>query len=226
MELIHVPNFLWGGRIFKARPSFAGGLSLMMHRRNALYLLLSVALAGCSSEAGVVLTSGKGLASYGGPGSLRGSTGPYILGPGDRLRIKVYNEPDLTGEYEVNSGGFVSLPLVGQIKASGLTTSQLERNIAARMKGKIEQQPNVNVEVAAYAPFYVFGEVKKAGEYPYRPGLTIADAVATAGGLTYRANEHEIFVRHAGSRVEDIVTLAHQIRVFPGDNIRVSERWF
>jgi polysaccharide export outer membrane protein len=197
----------------------------MMHRRNVLYLLLSVSLAGCSSEARVIQTAGR-VSSYTGPGPMRGSSGPYILGPGDRLRIKVYNEPDLTGEYEVNSGGFVSLPLVGQIKASGLTTSQLERNIVARMKGKIEQQPNVNVEIAAYAPFYIYGEVKKAGEYPYRPGLTVADAVATAGGLTYRANENEVYVRHAGSRVEQIVTLDHQIRVFPGDNIRVSERWF
>jgi polysaccharide export outer membrane protein len=197
----------------------------MMHRRNVLYLLLSTALAGCNSEAKLIPVAGR-ISSYAGPGPMRGSNGPYILGPGDRLRIKVYNEPDLTGDYEVNSGGFVSLPLVGQIKASGLTTSQLERSIVARMKGKIEQQPNVNVEIAAYAPFYIYGEVKKAGEYPYRPGLTVADAVATAGGLTYRANENEVYVRHAGSRVEQIVTLDHQIRVFPGDNIRVSERWF
>jgi Periplasmic protein involved in polysaccharide export len=157
---------------------------------------------------------------------MRGSGGPYVLGPGDRLRIKVYNEAELTGEYEINSAGYVSLPLVGQVKASGITTSQLERKIKASMKGRVSQDPQVSVEVAAYAPFYIYGEVKKAGEYPFRPGLTVADAVATAGGLTYRANENEVYLRRAGSVAEQIVTLNHPVRVFPGDNIRVSERMF
>lgn len=157
---------------------------------------------------------------------MRGSNGPYVLGPGDRLRVKVYNDADLTGEYEINSGGFISLPLVGEVKASGQTTSQLERAIAARMKGKISQDPKVNIELAAYAPFYIYGEVKKAGEYPFRPGLTVADAVATAGGLTYRANENAIYLRRAGSAAEQMVPLDPPIRVFPGDNIRISERMF
>ncbi len=149
-----------------------------------------------------------------------------MLGPGDRVRIKVYNEAELTGEYEVNSAGFVSLPLVGQVKASGMSTVQLESAIAARMKGKLSQDPRVNVEIAAYAPFYIFGEVKKAGEYPYRPGLTLADAIATAGGLTYRANEGRVYLRRAGSLAEQLVTLDMSVRVYPGDNIRVSERIF
>lgn len=149
-----------------------------------------------------------------------------MIGPGDRLRIKVYNEPDLTGEYEVNSSGFISLPLVGQIRASGSTTSHLESAIVAKMKGQISQDPKVNVEIAAYAPFYIFGEVKKAGEYPYRPGLTVADAIATAGGLTYRANENKIYLRRAGASVEEMVSLAMRVRVYPGDNIRVDERYF
>jgi len=165
-------------------------------------------------------------ASFAGPGPQRGAGGAYVLGPGDRLRIKVYNEPDLTGEYEINSAGFISLPLVGQIKASGATTSQLERTIVAKMKGQISQDPKVNVEIAAYAPFYIFGEVKKAGEYPYRPGLTVADAVATAGGLTYRANEDKIYLRRAGSAVEETVSLEMRVRIYPGDNIRVDERFF
>jgi polysaccharide export outer membrane protein len=132
----------------------------------------------------------------------------------------------MTGEYEINSGGSVSLPLVGEVKASGQTTTQLERAIAAQMKGRISQDPKVNVEIVAYAPFYIYGEVKKAGEYPFRPGLTVADAVASAGGLTYRANESRIYVRRAGSAAEQTITLEVPVRVFPGDNIRVSERMF
>lgn len=199
----------------------------MLRRRNVLYLLLCATLSGCSSAARVTAVSDEGAASFAaGPPPQRGAGGAYILGPGDRLRIKVYNEPELTGEYEVGSTGFISLPLVGQIRASGMTTNQLERSIVGRMKGQISQDPKVNVEVASYAPFYIFGEVKKAGEYPYRPGLTIADAIATAGGLTYRANENKILLRRAGSPVEDVVSMDTRVRVYPGDNIRIDERMF
>lgn len=200
----------------------------MLYRRNVLYLLVSMALTGCSSGARVASVNGtaeEGLSSFAGPGPMRGSGGAYVLGPGDRLRIKVYNEPELTGEYEINSSGFVSLPLAGQIKAAGLTTRQLEQNVIARIKSQISD-PRINIEIAAYAPFYIYGEVKKAGEYPYRPGLTLADAVATAGGLTYRANEDRIYVRHAGARIEEAVTLGLLVRIYPGDNIRVAERIF
>ncbi len=157
---------------------------------------------------------------------MRGSDGAYVLGPGDRLRIKVYSDPDMSGEYEINSGGAVSLPLVGDVKAMGLTTHGLEQAIAARMKGKVANEPHVSVEMASYAPFYIMGEVKKAGEYQYHIGLTVADAIATAGGLTYRANEKQIYLRHAGRAVEQIVTIDQPVPVFPGDNIRVSERIF
>jgi polysaccharide export outer membrane protein len=157
---------------------------------------------------------------------MRGAGGAYLLGPGDRVRIKVYSDADMTGEYEVNSSGAVSLPLVGDVRASGLTTKQLEQKIAAQMKGRVANDPNVNVEIAAYAPFYIYGEVKKSGEYPYIVGLTVADAVATAGGLTYRANDQRIVLRRAGSNVEQVVSLDVPVRVFPGDNIRVAERIF
>lgn len=197
----------------------------MLQRRNVLYLLMSGALAGCSSAARVNGSEEGVLSSYAGPSPMRGSAGPYILGPGDRLRIKVYNEAELTGEYEIDSTGFISLPLAGQIKAAGQTTRQLERTIVARLKEQISDA-QINIEIAAYAPFYIYGEVKKAGEYPYRPGLSLADAIATAGGLTYRANEREIYIRPAGTRVEKVVPLDAPIRVHPGDNIRVSERIF
>jgi polysaccharide export outer membrane protein len=149
-----------------------------------------------------------------------------MLGPGDRVRLKFYDDANLNGEYEVNSAGFVSIPLVGEVRASNLTTSQLEKAIARRMKGKIAQDPNVNAEIASYAPFYIFGEVKKAGVYPYQPGLTVAGAIATAGGLTYRADENTIYVQRAGAVSQETVKLTVPARIFPGDNIRVGERMF
>jgi polysaccharide export outer membrane protein len=94
------------------------------------------------------------------------------------------------------------------------------------MKGKIAQDPKVNVEIATYASFYVYGEVKKAGVYPFQPGMTVADAVATAGGLTYRADEGKVLLQRAGSRNAVIVPVDGIVRVYPGDNLRVAERYF
>ena len=88
------------------------------------------------------------------------------------------------------------------------------------------RDPRVNVEIAAYRPFYILGEVKKSGEYPYRVGMTVLDAVASAGGFTYRANESKVYLRRAGSTVEEIYPLDAPVLIFPGDNIRIPERFF
>jgi polysaccharide export outer membrane protein len=196
----------------------------MFQVRNIISLFIAAFLAGCSaySQPGPVDPQ---LALAAAPTAMRGAS-PYLLGPGDKLRIKAYDDANLTGEYEVNSSGYISFPLVGQVKAAGTTTSQLEQTLVARLKGKFAQDPKINVELATYASVYVHGEVKKAGVYPYQPGLTVADAIATAGGLTYRANEGRIYLQHAGARAQQIVTIDEPIRVYPGDNIRVSERMF
>ncbi|WP_398472896.1 polysaccharide biosynthesis/export family protein [Tardiphaga sp.] len=153
-------------------------------------------------------------------------SGAYILGPSDRVRLKVYGEPDITGEYEVDANGNVSIPLAGQVKAAGMTTKQLERNITAALAKGIVRDPRVNVEMLAYRPFYILGEVKKSGEYPYRVGLTVLDAVATAGGYTYRANEGKVYLRRSGSTVEEIYPMDAPVLIYPGDNVRVPERYF
>lgn len=153
-------------------------------------------------------------------------SGTYLLGPTDRIRLKVYGEADITGEYEVDSNGFVSIPLAGHVKAAGLTTRQLEKGISSALAKGIVRDPRVNVEIALYRPFYILGEVKKSGEYPYRMGLTVMDAVATAGGFTYRANENKVYLRRSGSTVEEIYALDSPVLVFPGDNVRVPELYF
>ncbi|WP_137044784.1 polysaccharide biosynthesis/export family protein [Pseudolabrys sp. FHR47] len=180
-------------------------------------------LAGCTG--GPATYQDTQASSYG-PPPTRGTAGPYVLGPGDKVRLKIYGDADVNGDYEVNSAGFVSIPLVGQVKAAGLTTPQLENALMARMRGKVANDPKVNVEITTYAPFYVHGEVKKAGIYPFQPGLTVADAIATAGGLTYRANEDKVLLRRAGSNETVIVPVEGSVRVYPGDNLRVAERYF
>jgi polysaccharide export outer membrane protein len=150
----------------------------------------------------------------------------YVLGPNDRIRLKVYGEPDITGEYEISNSGQVSIPLAGHITAAGATTRQLEKSIASALAKGIVRDPRVNVEIAQYRPYYILGEVKKSGEYPYRHGLTVLDAVASAGGFTYRANENKVFLRRAGAGAEQTYPLDAPVPVYPGDNIRIPERYF
>lgn len=153
-------------------------------------------------------------------------SGPYLLGPNDKVRVKVYGEPDITGEYEVDSNGSVSVPLAGRVQAAGKTTKQLEGAIRAALAKGIVRDPRVNVDVATYRPYYILGEVKNSGEYPYKVGITIMDAVAAAGGFTYRANEHKVYLRRAGVGREEEYTLNAPVLVYPGDNIRIPERYF
>jgi protein involved in polysaccharide export with SLBB domain len=154
------------------------------------------------------------------------ATGSYRLGPTDRIRLKVYGEADISGEYEIDSSGYASIPLAGRIRAAGLTTGQLEKSVAAALAKGIVRDPRVNIEIALYRPYYILGEVKKSGEYPYRIGMTILDAVASAGGFTYRANENKVFLRRAGGATEEVYPLDAPVRVFPGDNVRIPERYF
>ena len=150
----------------------------------------------------------------------------YILGPSDRVRLKVYGEQDISGEYEIDTNGYISVPLAGRVKASGLNTRQLEKAVASALSRGLLKDPRVNAEVATYRPFFILGEVKKAGEYPYKSGLTVLDAVASAGGYTYRANEGKVVIRRAGSNVEETLALDAPVLVYPGDNIRIPERYF
>jgi polysaccharide export outer membrane protein len=158
--------------------------------------------------------------------SSRTSYGSYAIRPSDQLKIQVYDDQNITGEYQVDSGGYISMPLAGRIKASGLTPAQLERAIKAKLTNGVLTNPDVAVQVLTYGPIYVHGEVKRGGEFPYRPGLTVMDAVALAGGYTYRADESAAFVTRAGSQVERGHALDHSVRIYPGDNIRIPERFF
>jgi polysaccharide export outer membrane protein len=191
----------------------------------SLLVVLSVSGAICGWPADV---SGQPLPSTAAstPSTAASTAADYVLGPNDRIRLKVYGEPDIAGEYEIDSTGQVSIPLAGHIRATGLTTKQLERSIASALAKGIVRDPRVNVEIALYRPYYILGEVKKGGEYPYRLGLTVMDAVASAGGFTYRANENKVYLRRSGAGVEETYALDAPIPVFPGDNIRIPERYF
>lgn len=150
----------------------------------------------------------------------------YRLSINDKVRVKVYGETDISGDYEVDSRGFISIPLAGSVRAEGISTRQLERAVADALSKGMLRDPRVNVEIVQHRPYYILGEVKRAGEYPYKPGMTVRDAVATAGGFTYRANEGNAYVRRAGAAADELVPLDAPVAIAPGDNIRIPERYF
>lgn len=149
----------------------------------------------------------------------------YRLGPGDQLRITVFNEADLTGNYVVGSQGSISYPLVGEVHAAGLTIAEFTNGLRDALQQYI-RQPNVSVEVANYRPFFILGEVQRPGTYPYSANLTVLNAVATAGGFTYRANRGRVYIRHANEQEEHSYPLTIATPVLPGDTVRIGERLF
>lgn len=150
----------------------------------------------------------------------------YSLGPGDKLRITVYDEEGLTGEYTVSARGTVSVPLAGELPAAGETISQFRAMLTERLAKGILNDPQVAAEIIEYRPFFILGEVNKPGQYPYSVGLTVYSAVATAQGFTYRANTHKVLIRHAGEATEERVRIGAATPVMPGDTVRVLERFF
>ena len=150
----------------------------------------------------------------------------YKLGSGDKLQITTFGEPSLTGTYEVSGAGYVAIPLVGQVKAEGLSTVEFGHQMEAALREGYLKNPNVSIEVLNYRPFYILGEVTKPGEYPFTNGLTVLNAVATANGFTYRANTHHVLIKRANETVEHTVDLTPTTIVQPGDTIRVKERYF
>ena len=181
----------------------------------ALLLLagLAASLAACSDRAPLVEPATVG-------------SGPYLLGPGDRLRIVVYDQPSLTNIYEVDQTGDISFPLIGDVAVSDSTVDELAHRIEGRLATSYLRDPNVTVEVATYRPFFVLGEVNNPGQYPYVPGITAETAVAVAGGFTDRANKRVVRLSRTikGKLYESRIQVIEPIR--PGDTVYVRESLF
>ena len=150
----------------------------------------------------------------------------YHLGSGDKVRVTTFGEQALTGEFQVGGSGKVSLPLIGEVDAAGLTAREFQARVETALKNGYLRDPHVSVEVLNYRPFYILGEVKTPGTYPYTNGLTVKNAVATAGGFTYRANEHKVYIKRANAQKEQSYPLTDTTPVAPGDTIRIDERLF
>jgi protein involved in polysaccharide export with SLBB domain len=150
----------------------------------------------------------------------------YVLGVGDRLRIIVFGEEQLSGEFVIDSTGQVSLPLIGEVAAAGVTVRQFQLNVQAALNEGYLNDPRVSAEVMNFRPFYILGEVARPGEYPYASNLTVLNAVATAGGFAPLANQTRVYIKHAGEATETEMALSGGLLVQPGDTIRVAKGAF
>ena len=196
-----------------AEPSTIGSL-----RRRGLFLAMFV-LAACDSDSTPIVP----MAAAGG-----GSPGDSNkLGPNDRLRITVFGQPTLTGEYTLDGNGVLAFPLIGNVPANGVTTNQLQQAIAAKLKPDYMVNPNVSAEIVNRRPFYVIGEVLKPGNYPYVTDMTAVNAIAMAGGFTRRARKNDFYIRRLDKDGKMVRIEANAGTVLQaGDTLEVRERLF
>lgn len=154
-----------------------------------------------------------------------GAGAPKIAS-GDKLRVTVFNEPQLSGDFVVDKTGAINFPLLGQTNVIGLEPHEIELQLKKRLDGRFLVNAKVGVEILDQRPFYILGEVAKAGEYPYRPGLNVIGAIATAGGFSPRAQTARVSIRREGEDKARDYPVQSNVAIYPGDMITISERIF
>lgn len=173
------------------------------------------------------------LAGCGGTGPEKQLSGPespqaYRLGTGDRVAVTVFGQQDMSGEFDVDDTGAIALPLAGAIPVKNKTPREVEKALETQLgaRGGMLNNPRVNVAVVRYRPVYILGEVQRPGAYPYQSGMTVLNAVALAGGYTYRASNKKISVirEETGDRTPQAAGEMNYL--VPGDVVTIPERWF
>jgi len=210
---------------------------------NLLIVLMALAAAACSDRDVTPIIDDGSTAPGGaqnslalqatasrpalGAGGQNADASDYALGSNDRLRITVFGEERLTGEYVLDGGGQLAFPLIGQVPANGLTAKDLERAISTKLNPTFVMNPSVSVEVLTRRPFYVVGEVQKPGTYPHSAKLNVLTAVATAGGYTPRGRQDAFYIKRADKNGALYrVRATQETLVRPGDVVEVKERYF
>jgi hypothetical protein len=211
---------------------FAEGVTMSARSRHAIPLAIwlvccSAAGAGQETIARVApAPSNMATETSGTPAAASLPTYAYALAGGDKLRVVVFGNADLGGDFTIGGSGYISLPLIGEVDVRGLTSTQLQERISTRLADGFLKEPRVTVEVLTTRPYYILGEVNRPGEYPFANGLTVLGAVAQAGGYTYRAKTRQVSIKHAAESAETVHPVTPTTMVAPGDVIRIKERWF
>jgi polysaccharide export outer membrane protein len=150
----------------------------------------------------------------------------YRLDAGDRLRVVVYGQEGLTNTYAIDAGGSITMPLIGAVPARGRTPAGLAAEITGRLRRGYIRDPSVAVEIEAYRPFFILGEVAAPGQYPYVPNMSVESAVAIAGGFSPRAQRDRVTLTHTAGSGPMRVVVPLGTALGPGDTVLVGERWF
>jgi polysaccharide export outer membrane protein len=165
------------------------------------------------------------LISHAAPGPAP-SSDAYVLEAGDKIKLTVYDEDELSGQYTVSPTGMISIPLAGDVSVGGASLAAAQETVKHALEPEFLKDARVTIELLTLRPFFILGEVEKPGQYTYATGLTVLDAVATAGGFTYRANTHKVMIKHAAEDQETAYRLTASIPITAGDTIRILERHF
>ncbi|MCC0039977.1 MAG: polysaccharide export protein [Brucellaceae bacterium] len=181
---------------------------------SAFGLSVLVALGGCSSYRPAPAAFHQAIHA------------PYLLDAGDRVRITVFEQENLTNTYSVDQSGYIAFPLVGAVAVRGRTVQQVESQIAAQLRNGYLRDPDVSVEVDRYRPIFVMGEVGGAGQYSYVPGMTVQKAIAAAGGFSPRASQGNVDITRIINGEVMTGRVLTSDPVLPGDTIYVRERLF
>jgi protein involved in polysaccharide export with SLBB domain len=182
--------------------------------RTVCFVFASLALAACAETVVTV----QAPSPIGNP--------DYHLGPGDKVKINVFNNPDVSGEAVLDSGGDIAMPLLGQVPAQNLTVTELQTKIAELLNKQYLVDPKVSVEVLNYRPFFILGEVGRPGSYPYIAGVTVRQAVAIGGGYTRRARTSSVSIVRQTPLGEERLEALAETPVLPGDTVEVGRRLF
>lgn len=214
----------------------------------SLCVVSALLLAGCAhhderwSDAGNVQVTAEPVAAGGhaihawseptvvpvglsGPRAVAETDGPYLLDSGDKLRVFIYGQPNLSRVYTVDHDGWITVPLIGAVKARGLTTFDLEHSIKRKLGSQYVKDPHVTVDMQQNRPFFILGEVRNAGQYPYVSGMTVKTAVAIAGGYSERADERRMEITRRVNGVVERLEVPDDYVVKPGDTLKVYERF-
>ena len=182
-------------------------------------LFAALALAGCIGLIAPVAVA------YAEPAPVR-LDAAYHLDAGDKLRVVVYGQEGLTNTYAIDAAGAITMPLIGSVPARGRTPAGLASEIAAKLRRGYIRDPSVAVEIEAYRPFFILGEVAAPGQYPYVPNMTVESAVAIAGGFSPRARRDSVTLTHTDASGSGRVVVPLGTPLGPGDTVFVGERWF
>lgn len=189
----------------------------------ALLVVLALAVSACEPQA----PTSTATIQQPSQGTQNLRLGDYRVAPGDRLRVVVLSDAELSGEYEVDSVGMIAPRMAGRVAVLGMSTAEIETMLADRYRsGGYLRTPRLSVDLVSRRPFYILGEVSRPGSFPYVSGINVVQAVAIAGGYTRRAAKTRVTIQRFNATLGQEETVNEDTPVGPGDVIRVPERWF